>query len=72
MVIFVGPVYFFRKLSEYILRFQTAIGHRVTTVSLKDTAAIKGTKQEKAELKKLKVFEARSVRVYYDSKRILE
>ena len=62
----------FRKLSECLLRFQTAIGHRVTTVYLKDTAVIKGTKQEHAELKKLKVFEARFVRVDYDSKRILE
>ena len=44
-----------RKLSEYILSFQTTIGHRVISVSLKDAAvklesiSIKGTKQEQIE-----------------------
>ena len=49
-----------RKLIEYILSFQTTIGHRVISVSLKDAAvklestSIKGTKQEKGRVEKLK------------------
>ena len=48
-----------RNLSEYILSFQTTIGHRVISVSLKDAAVkfeiiwIKGTKQEKCRVEKI-------------------
>ena len=48
-----------RKLSEYILSFQTTIGHRVISVSLKDAAvklesiSIKGTKQEEGRVEEI-------------------
>ena len=48
-----------RKLSEYILSFQTTIGLRVISVSLKDAAvklesiSIKGTKQEEGRVEKI-------------------
>ena len=48
-----------RKLSEYILSFQTTIGHRVISVSLKDAAVklenilIKGTKQEEGRVEEI-------------------
>ena len=63
-----------RNLSEYILSFQTTIGHRVISVSLKDAAvkleiiSIKRTKKEEGRVEKLKGFEAWFVWVGYDPK----